>query len=194
MRPNAEYLAGVVERVRGEDVTYEQPGGTKSIALPGGYDHLWEAAVVGRGEIGWARSRDALRHWQAHLYAGFTITPADAPIEPGTVIVTSRRVGPVFVVAPCRVIYRTDEEDRFDFALGTLPGHPEHGEEAFHLNRTEQGAVRFEVITFSRPAGLAARLGGSLARGVQAAIVRRYLKGVEAYVNAGTGTSADVGG
>ncbi len=33
--------------------------------------------------------------------------------------------------APCRVVYVIDEPDRRGFAYGTLPGHPESGEELF---------------------------------------------------------------
>ena len=71
--------------------------------------------------------------WQGHANAGVTIYPSSAPLLPGTVIAAVKRLGPVFLVAPCRVIYKTDETDRFGFAYGTLPGHPESGEEAFHV-------------------------------------------------------------
>ena len=41
--------------------------------------------------------------------------------------------------APCRVVYVVDEPDRRGFAYGTLPGHPETGEELF--------AVRYDPAT-----------------------------------------------
>lgn len=39
--------------------------------------------------------------------------------------------GPLRLRAPCRVVYTVTESRRRGFAYGTLPGHPECGEEAF---------------------------------------------------------------
>jgi NAD(P)-dependent dehydrogenase (short-subunit alcohol dehydrogenase family) len=41
----------------------------------------------------------------------------------------------VNAVAPCRVVYVTEEARRFSFAYGTLPGHPEQGEVAFAMDQ-----------------------------------------------------------
>jgi uncharacterized protein (UPF0548 family) len=41
------------------------------------------------------------------------------------VVVVTFHLGPVHVKAPCRLVYVTDEVNRFGFAYGTLPGHPE---------------------------------------------------------------------
>jgi uncharacterized protein (UPF0548 family) len=90
----------------------------------------------------------------------------------------------VVVVAPCRVVYVTNEPDRFGFAYGTLPGHPERGEEAFHVAKDDSGTVRFEIVAFSRPASAAARLGGPLSRAAQTRTTRRYVEGVLNYVSA----------
>ena len=44
-------------------------------------------------------------------------------------VVLVRMMG--FLQAPCRVVYVIDEPDIRGFAYGTLPGHPESGEERF---------------------------------------------------------------
>jgi uncharacterized protein (UPF0548 family) len=104
------------------------------------------------------------------------VFPADAALaEHATVVVTLRLLPSlVTVVAPCRVVYLTDEPDRFGFGYGTLPGHSEAGEEAFHVVRTPEG-VRFEIDVFWRPAHPLVRVGGPVSRWVQAAVTRRYL-------------------
>jgi uncharacterized protein (UPF0548 family) len=107
-----------------------------------------------------------------------------APLVPGTVVVACVRVGPAYVLAPCRVVYATLEADRFGFAYGTLPGHPEKGEEAFHVVRDAAGVVTFEIVAFSRPATILVRLGSPIARMVQQRTTRRYLEGVRTYVAA----------
>lgn len=60
-------------------------------------------------------------------------------------------VGPVGVKSPVRVVYIVDEPKRKGFAYGTLPGHPEDGEEAFVVSQRLDGSVWLTVRAFSRP-------------------------------------------
>lgn len=60
--------------------------------------------------------------------------------------------GPVRVTAPARVVYVIDEPQRKGFAYGTLPGHPEQGEEAFIIEQHDDGSVWICIRAFSRPA------------------------------------------
>jgi uncharacterized protein (UPF0548 family) len=83
--------------------------------------------------------------------------------------------GPVALRIPCRVVDVVDEPDRRGFVYGTLPGHPECGEESFVLERRPDGAIAFTVAAFSRPATLLARIGGPAARGMQRFMTGRYL-------------------
>jgi uncharacterized protein (UPF0548 family) len=158
------------------------------MTMPAGYHHQRATVVIGHGDAAWARAREALLTWQAHRRAGLTIYPPDATIDAGTVVVATAHLGPVAVLIPCRVVYRTDETGRFGFAYGTLPGHPERGEEAFHVTLDTEGTVSFEVAAFSRPADLVTRLGGPLSRAAQAIATRRYLDGVNTYVSGAPGS------
>jgi uncharacterized protein (UPF0548 family) len=51
------------------------------------------------------------------------------------VLILSLGVAAIRLRAPCRIVYVIDEPDRRGFAYGTLPGHPERGEEAFIISR-----------------------------------------------------------
>ncbi|MGO8859629.1 MAG: DUF1990 family protein [Acidimicrobiales bacterium] len=51
--------------------------------------------------------------------------------------------------------------------LGTPPGHPEQGEEAFVVSLSSDETVRFEVVAFSRPGDALVRLSGPIGRGIQ---------------------------
>ncbi len=75
--------------------------------------------------------------------------------------------------APCRVVWTTEERRRAGWAYGTLPGHPESGEEAFVVDRTGDGTVWLTVTAFSRPAKWYTKAGGAAARGFQHAYARR---------------------
>jgi uncharacterized protein (UPF0548 family) len=72
------------------------------------------------------------------------------------------------MVAPCRIVRVIDESDRVGFACGTLPGHPECGEEAFVVERRADGTF-FSITAFSRPADPLARLAGPIGRAIQLA-------------------------
>jgi uncharacterized protein (UPF0548 family) len=91
-------------------------------------------------------------------------------------------VGPIWVVAPCHIAYATSETDRFGFAYGTLPGHAEEAEEAFHVLRHSDGSISFEMVAFSRPAVWLARVAGPISRAAQVRTTRLYLEGVRTFV------------
>jgi len=181
-RPSDHHLETLLRAAQGREVTYTETGATRAGALPAGYRHDQLTVELGRGESAWTRGQDALRQWQAHRHVGATLTPADPVLEPGTTLISVLRMGPMFVVAPCRIVYVTTEPDRFGFGYGTLPGHPERGEEAFHIVRSEEDAVRLDIAVFSRPADLLARLGSPLARILQGRVSRGYLEGVRSFV------------
>lgn len=76
---------------------------------------------------------------------------------------------------PCRVVYVVDEPGLRGFAYGTLPGHPESGEERFLLRQTGDGSIDLTITAFSQPATALAKLGGPLTKGVQVVMTKRYL-------------------
>jgi uncharacterized protein (UPF0548 family) len=180
-RDRQKLLADVLERARHDEVNYDGVGQSRSNGQPSGYHHDRLVSPVGHGETDWARAQEAIRRWQAHRGAGLTVTPEASPIEEGGTVVVSRNLGPVLLVAPCRIVYTTATATRFGFGYGTLPGHPEQGEEAFHVS-FDNGEVVAEIVAFSRPADLPTRLAGPLARQIQKATTRRYLDAIRAYV------------
>lgn len=175
-------LAGQLARSRQHEVTYPEVGLTRSSTLPAGYHHDRHRLRIGQGDADWERAKDAIRSWKAHAHAGVVITPSDAPIREGGTVLASRTIGPVTILAPCRIVYVTEETTRFGFGYGTLPGHPERGEEAFHVGHGDDGTVTAEIVAFSRPDDLLTRLAGPVARMIQKAATRRYLAGIAGHV------------
>jgi uncharacterized protein (UPF0548 family) len=125
------------------------------------------------------RASDALRQWAPQRGAGIRIFPGDAVAADLAFVLLLKLPVTGWAMAPGRVAYVVEEGDRFGFAYGTLPGHPERGEEAFLVTRAE-GRIRFEVKAFSRPHDLLAQLGSPLARAVQVRTLRTYLRAMEA--------------
>ena len=161
------------------DVTYGPVGVTlgDDPRLAGRRTDRYEAEL-GRGTEVFARAVAGLRAWAAHRGAGVRVEPPDAPLTEGTTVVLVIRFGPASVVAACRVVAVVDEPERFGFAYGTLPLHPESGEEAFLVERGADDVVRFRVVAASRPASLLARLGAPVSRLVQRRVTRGYVEGL----------------
>jgi uncharacterized protein (UPF0548 family) len=156
--------------------TYAEVGATAT-ELPQGYRHLVRARVL--HDVAFDCAVDRLMTWQVHERAGLFVATSSERAAPGTVV--EMRLGPKWfgVRIPCRVAYVIDEPGRAGFAYGTLPGHPETGEELFTVHRDAHGSVIFTISAFSNPATMLARAGGPVARWIQAAMTTRYLKAIE---------------
>ncbi|MGK5683177.1 DUF1990 family protein [Actinoplanes sp. URMC 104] len=156
-------------------LTYEEVGATRAESLPAGYGHVRRDVIIGTGPEVFERAVAALFEWRMHQKAGLAVIASSGSPAPGTDVVL--RAGPavLHVTIPCRVVYTVDEVGRRGFAYGTLPGHPERGEEAFIVHRTGAGDVQFRIRAFSRPASLLARAGGPVTRMVQQYATDRYV-------------------
>ena len=92
----------------------------------------------------------------------------------GTHVAMSAPLPIGFVDAVCRIVAVIDEPDGIGFAYGTLPVHPELGEESFIIDRT--GATpTFRVEAVSRAAHPLARLAPPVANTLQNSAAQRYL-------------------
>jgi uncharacterized protein (UPF0548 family) len=154
-----------------DDLTYPEHGATRA-ALPPGYHHLERRARLGTGQAVFERGAAALLSWEMHRAAGLRVT-AEGDARPGERVVSRLAPG---LTAPCRVVYVVDEPHRRGFGYGTLPGHPENGEEAFVVDIDEAGVVWFTVRAFTRPGTLLARVAGPFGRVTQQLMAGRYIR------------------
>lgn len=157
------------DQLRAAPLTYERPSTT---AGPVGFAGFSRTVALRRTDLDGAAAD--LFGWRVHERAGLVVR-ATGLAAGGAVVEMRLGLGPASVRIPCRVVAVVDEPDRRGFSYGTLPGHPECGEEEFLLERTAEGSLRFTVSAFSRPATLLARAGGPLTRVVQRVMTRRYL-------------------
>ena len=77
---------------------------------------------------------------------------------------------------PVRVIYVVDEPRRRGFAYGTLPGHPEDGEESWMVEHRDDDSVWITIRAFSRPASRWWWAVAPILRIAQEYYTRRYLR------------------
>ncbi|PVC76146.1 DUF1990 domain-containing protein [Streptomyces sp. CS081A] len=157
--------------------TYREIGATRTPeALPEGYHHLRYSTVVGHGRAAFAAAGTAVTAWRMHRRSGAGLTADADRAGPGVRVEVSAGVGRFRIAVPCAVIWTAYEKDRTGFAYGTLAGHPECGEESFLVTLEPDGAVRFTVTAFSRPAVWYTRLAGPLVPFLQRAYARRLAR------------------
>jgi uncharacterized protein (UPF0548 family) len=164
-------LAGLEEL----PLTYSEVGATAAGRLPAGYGHLHLQRQIGTGPQRFAQAADAVMRWGMQRGAGLRIQASSEVVVVDAVVVV--RMG--FLPAPCRVVYVIEEPDIRGFGYGTLPGHPESGEERFVVRHDPAtSAVFAEVSSFSRPATWWSKAGGPLVSVAQRVIAGRYLRAV----------------
>ena len=113
--------------------------------------------------------------WDVQRGAGLRVAGGARAVE-GAPVTVRLGLGPFRVDAPCVVVYTVDEPRRRGFAYGTLPGHPETGEERFVVEHREDDTVVLAIRAFPRPARWWSRAAGPVARLVQRAVTNRYLR------------------
>lgn len=173
-RPSPGVLARVVADQANCELTYAERGATRG-AMPTGYRHdQWQCDLGNFNEATFDRLSAALLDWHVQRGAGMSVHPVE-PVRPGLTFAFSFRLAGVYVTAAGRVVYVTSDADRRGFAYGTLPQHPEQGEEAFHLIR-EGARMLFRVTAFSRPRHPLARAGAPASRLVQLRMNQAYLR------------------
>jgi uncharacterized protein (UPF0548 family) len=157
------------------EFTYPEVGSTGDDALPGGYHHVRIRERIGHGRDAFRAAAEGAMTWRVHRGTGLSVDATADRAASGVEVTCGIGVGPVRLRFPCRVVWTVDEADRIGFAYGTLPGHPESGEESFIVEIDEAGAVWFTVTAFSRPAQWYTRVAGPLNRAVQHTAIRRYV-------------------
>lgn len=161
----------VADRLRSQPLTYARSG--QEGVVPEGFHHFSRTATLRRRDLDAVAAE--LLGWRVHECAGLRVSASAERAAVDEVVLMRLGIGPVALRIPCRVLEVIDDPQRRGFVYGTLPGHPESGEESFVLERLPEGTVTFTVEAFSRPATLLARAGGPFSSGMQRFMTGRYL-------------------
>jgi uncharacterized protein (UPF0548 family) len=177
IRVNSQEAARPVrQNGRMPELTYTAVGATRDLArVPKGFRPLERRAVIGNGGADFEAARNSVVNWGLQTGSGMTVEGLKTA-EVGDTVRLAIPVGPFRVHAPARVVYLVDEPGLAGFAYGTLPGHPECGEEAFLVELGADGVVSIVIRAFSRPANWFWWLGAPALRLAQEVYTRRYLR------------------
>jgi uncharacterized protein (UPF0548 family) len=168
--PSEDELRRFISKQRDSVFSYQEVGASAG-AIPSGYKVDRNRIQLGRGEDTWQRAVRAIREWRMFTMPWVKLHWPDAPIQVGTDVAVSIHHFGFYSLNACRIVCIVDEEEsvnRFGFAYGTLAEHAESGEERFTVewNRTDD-TVWYDILAFSRPRQMLAKLGYPLSRLLQ---------------------------
>ncbi len=169
-KPTPEAVRSFLEARASLPFTYPAVGATAGTP-PAGYDVDHLRIELGQGDAVFAAAREAVARWELFRLGWVEVFPADGPPREGQAVGVLARLVGLWWLNACRIVYLVDRQGparAFGFAYGTLPGHAETGEERFLVECDPVGGVWYDVLAFSRPRHLLARLGYPLARRLQA--------------------------
>lgn len=170
-RPSPESMRSFLESQAKLDFSYPASGATQA-KPPAGYivDHT--RIKLGSGEHVFRNAKNSLKQWGQFDLGWVEAWPTDTPLRSGEAVAIVARLFGLWWLSACRIVYVIDELapiTRFGFAYGTLPDHAGTGEERFLLEwNQESGEVWYDILAFSRPRWLVARIGYLYMRTLQA--------------------------
>lgn len=145
--------------------------GASAGEVPKNYDLDHNRVRLGAGEACWHRAIEAIRRWRMFEMPWLQLCWPTAQIRVETeVAVLVHHLGFCSLNA-CRIAYVVEEDaaiKRFGFAYGTLLEHAEGGEERFTVEwHQANNEVWYDILAFSRPRSVLARIGYPLSRALQ---------------------------
>ncbi len=183
----------LVERSGDASLTYAPVGISLGWEpVPDGFRDVTTERVVGHGKEAFDKVGYALMHWELNREAGFQVSAEHDQVRAGERVAVGLPVlWPMVVTAICQVVAIVAEGDTVGFAYGTLPKHPERGEESFVLSHRGDDSVVLTVRAVSRPAVWFTKLAGPLGHAMQKRATGKYLAAAERIASAPAPTHAE---
>ena len=169
-KPSEDFIRDYLARQTGESFSYDFVCETREEPRPRpGWNIDRLRVCLGRGEQAFHAARQAIETWQMFPREVATLCWPAKPVE-GLSVAVLYWAAPVrlWLLLAARVVYVINDSierdgrrlERFGFAYGTLPDHPELGEERFLVEWDKAtGSVEYEILAISRPRHWLARLG-----------------------------------
>lgn len=163
------------EKLSDQPLTYSPVGATRpGQPTPPGMRRTSASRVVGGPEV-FDKAAAFVLGLGMQRGLKMRVEAPDRALAVGDVVVLHAGPGRVAFRIPTRVVYLVDEPDRQGFAYGTLPGHPERGEELFVAQRLPDGRTQVSVSAVSAPGRWYTRAAGPLGHLVQSVASRGYV-------------------
>lgn len=168
-KPEPQRLKEYLARQESSSFSYAELGATSGV-LPVGYAVNHTRKELGRGQTTFDCACTALASWQQMQLGWVACWPQTVVLKQGETFAVIGRAFGLWWINACRIVYLIDdrvEGAKFGYAHGTLVDHVARGEERFLIEMCADGTVWIDILAFSRPNTLAARIGYPLMRRAQ---------------------------
>lgn len=151
-------------------LSYAEVGATLGV-IPKACNVDHNRVLLGKGEATFRRAAMAIRDWKMFDVAWVRVYPAAPQIRTGENVAVVARWFNLYFVNACRIVDTIHEHvpvQRYGFVYGALLDHAERGEERFVVEwdrHTDE--VWYDLLAFSRPNQVLARIGYPFARRLQ---------------------------
>jgi len=174
-KPSPETIQSFLAAQGKLDFTHSAVGATATTP-PFGYVVDQTRIKLGEGEKVFAAAKAGLERWEQFHLGWVEVSPSTTPVQAGQVVSVIARIFGVWWLNACRIVYVVNDQGpvkRFGFAYGTLPEHVESGEERFTVEwHDADNGVWYDILAFSRPHHVLARLGYPYVRILQKRFAR----------------------
>ncbi len=186
-RPSIAAIDQFMQQQSNMPLNYAATGATSNKTPPAGFVIDHNRLFLGRGEACFQIASAAVREFKHLKLSWVEPYPNNPTASKGLEVgVLAHWLG-VWFLSACRIVYTIDELGplcRSGFAYGTLPDHPETGEERFQIEwRRSDDTVWYDILAFSRANHWYSRLGYPMVRKLQKRFARQSLNKVQELVN-----------
>lgn len=193
-KPDQDTIRTFLSDQASESFSYLETGSTDRV-LPSGYAINHTRVQIGQGEETFLAACSVLQTRQQLQLKWVSSWPKDTPVSSGENVAVIGKAFGLWWLNACRVVYTIEHkmlaQPRFGYAHGTLPDHLASGEERFLVEMKPDESVWFDILAFSRPNTLAARLGYPYMRLAQKRFGRQSAQRILEIVSLTTGQSVE---
>lgn len=173
-RPTTAEINRFIDAQRVANFSYAEIGATRDLNIhcaPDGYTLDHNRIRLGKGQAVYSCAVTTLYNWRMFETDLTEIHPPRASVEVGNNVAVLARHFRFWSLNACRIVYLLEEKadiERRGFAYGTLRDHGEQGEERFMVEwHRNTGEVWYDLLAFSRPNHILARIGYPVSRILQ---------------------------
>jgi uncharacterized protein (UPF0548 family) len=172
-QPRGEQINELIDRWKDAPFSYQAVGASRSGRYPAGYSVDRKCVRLASGREAFEIAKRAVQSWAMFDLGWVKTFPPSVAVQPGAVVAVIVSHFGFWSVNLSRIVCIDKQEDSYTFAYGTLGEHVESGEEKFTISwDPRDDSVWYDVLAFSRPNHVLAKLGYPLCRMLQKRLAR----------------------
>jgi uncharacterized protein (UPF0548 family) len=176
-RPTAQRIDRFRQTATRDTFSYPEVGATLKGEIPERYNLDHNRVRLGQGAVTFERASRALCDWKMFDIGWVELLHPRGPVAAGQTVLLLARTCGLYSLSATRVVAMIDKKEgqiwRRGFSYGTLQHHVERGEERFSIEHDlEDDSVWYDILAFSVPRHLFARIAYPLSRAAQRRFAR----------------------